>query len=114
MTQKWQNKLETAAKELAKTENLKLRSITFDKLKGKQGLCTNTGDIFIQLHKQRAMLEEVRQFHDVRTMSHELAHLKHFHHREEFWAYQRELCEKLGNLLNMTVNGSYSIAGDYN
>jgi len=109
----WKDELLSAARELSQKENLSLRSITFESLKRAQGLCSSTGDIKIKLHTNRLMELEVRKFHDVRTVSHELAHLKHFNHSEAFWEYQRELCKKLSSLLGMKVSGSYSIAGSY-
>lgn len=80
--------------ELAQEENLKVSS--FGRApKGARGLCFSNGNIQIRMHTSPTLLPKVKDIENLRTLAHELAHLRHMNHSHEFWSYAKELTEKL-------------------
>lgn len=95
-------KLQRVGIEIAKVESLPLKSIELYKFKKFQGMCKKDGSILITL-KPSTMEELPRIQEDCRTLAHELAHLKHFHHNKEFWEYAALLCEMIGQKFGIRV-----------
>jgi predicted metal-dependent hydrolase len=95
--------LERLGKELAREENLKLTSITRCPKQGTVGTCSSNGEIKIRMQCSPYMFPATKDQENCRTLAHELAHLRHMNHNNEFWSYSKELCAKLSSKVGFTV-----------
>lgn len=96
-------KLKSIAEEVAKEESLPLKSIERAPRGNVLGLCSYDGDIKIKMRTTVSLDERNRILENARTVCHELAHLKEFHHGPEFWEYQKEICKKFSEKLGSVV-----------
>lgn len=97
------NDIERLGKEIAKDENLKLKSITRSPRQGTLGTCTSDGDIKIRMQMSPHMFPGIRDQENLRTLAHEISHLRYMHHDKEFWEYAAVLCEKISGKVGFIV-----------
>lgn len=90
--------LKIAALAIAKEENLRLTSISRRPKAGTVGTCTHDGHIKICI-RTNGLMESVLWEENIRTIAHELAHLKHFNHSKEFYEYAASLVHKFSERL---------------
>lgn len=96
--------------EIAREENLPLKSIERAPQGNVRGRCSSNGTIWLRLHCSPTMLDRAKWQENGRTLAHELAHLKHMNHGTEFWLYAGQLCEKLSNKVGFLIPKEKSVA----
>lgn len=87
--------------DLAQKYELPLRSITFIKGDAVYGMCSKEGRLSIKLEYFDGEL--VPEMEVWRTLAHEMAHLRHFHHHHEFWLFNKELIQEISILIGKKI-----------
>ena len=96
--------------EIAKEQSLPLKEITRITRRGKNvGLCHRDGRVEIYIPPYMEMIERVKIQESLRTICHELAHLKHFNHEPPFWNYNKSLTEIASSKVGFLIPPERSI-----
>jgi predicted metal-dependent hydrolase len=102
--------LQELGKKLAQAEGLALKAIF--PLKNDRtivGKCLANGLIYIRMHKNNLMTDETKDQENLRTLAHELAHLKYKNHDKEFWDYAEYLCKQISLIVGKTVKAEIAM-----
>lgn len=96
------NHLKAIAEAIAEVEKLPLKSIERGEKKAR-GRCHSDGRILIRMHTSKYMEDRTMYTENARTFAHELAHLKHMNHGEEFWNYMDKIVDRFNAHLEYKV-----------
>lgn len=96
--------------EIAKEQSLPLKEINRITKRGKNvGLCHRDGRVEIYIPPYMEMIERVKIQESMRTICHELAHLRFFNHESEFWKYNKSLTELASTKVGFLIPAERSI-----
>jgi len=99
------NELERKVIEVALTLttnlSLPLNEVRFTTDENLYGRCTSDGTIYVKVQFKDG--ERVPEMEVWRTLAHELAHLIHFNHDEDFWELNRVLVNTISGLINRKI-----------
>lgn len=81
--------------------SLNLRGIQFIKSDSMYGKCSSDGMITIKIeHLDGELIPDMEVW---RTLAHEMAHLRHFNHDADFWFFNREVLDKVSEILGKKI-----------
>jgi predicted metal-dependent hydrolase len=86
---------------------LPLRSLEFIKVEHEYGKCSAQGDLKIKIEWPDGEL--VPEMEVWRTLGHELAHLKHFNHGDDFWEFNRTLVNRISEMIQKKIRPEIAV-----
>jgi predicted metal-dependent hydrolase len=96
-----QKKILNVALQVAAEFALPLRSIEFIKSENLYGQCSAEG--YLRIKCEWPDGELVPEMEVWRTLGHELAHLKHFNHGDDFWEFNKVLVNRISELIQKRI-----------
>lgn len=102
-----QEKVIGVADTLKKEFNLPLNGITFIRCDSVYGRCSNDGTIQLKIEYFDGELVPLMEVW--RTLAHEMAHLKHFNHGDDFWRFNKELVLRISEIIGKRIRPEVAI-----
>jgi predicted metal-dependent hydrolase len=96
-----QKKIREVADVLSAEYKLNLKRIDFIVNERLYGQCSPDGYLKIKLQYPDGELIPLMEAW--RTLAHEMAHLKHGNHGDEFWMFNRDLCLRISELIGKKI-----------
>lgn len=81
--------------------SLGLKEIKFIKSDSMYGQCSHDGTVTIKIeHTDGELIPDMEVW---RTVSHEMAHLRHFNHEADFWVFNREVLARVSEIVGRKI-----------
>ena len=102
-----QCKILEVAEQIKREFNLPLTRITFIRCDSKYGSCSPDGQIKLKLEYFDGELVPLMEVW--RTLGHEMAHLRHMNHNDEFWKFNKVLVLRISEIIGKRIRPEVAI-----